>query len=41
MFGTNIECNFREDYRVADDTTMYAGSTGDGEQDTIYIDNET
>ena len=40
MFGTNIECNFREDYRVADDTTMYAGSTGDGEPDTIYLDNE-
>ena len=38
MFGTNIECNFREDYRVADDTTMYAGSTGGREQDSIYLD---
>ena len=30
MFGLNIEVNFREDYREADDEIMFQGATGDG-----------
>lgn len=30
MFGLNIEVNFREDYREADDEIMFAGQTGTG-----------
>lgn len=29
MFGLNIECNFREDYREADDEVMFEGETGE------------
>lgn len=29
MFGLNIEVNFREDYREADDEVMFPGETGD------------
>ena len=28
MFGLNIEVNFREDYREADDEIMFQGATG-------------
>lgn len=28
MFGLDIECNFREDYREADDEVMFDGETG-------------
>lgn len=42
MFGLNIECNFREDYREADDEVMFEGMTGDrGSMDTMAIDLRT
>lgn len=41
MFGTEIECNFREDYREADDEIMFSGDTGDGGADTLAIDLRT
>ena len=30
MFGLNIECDFRDDFREADDETMFPGDTGGG-----------
>lgn len=30
MFGLDIDCNFREDFREADDETMFAGDSGGG-----------
>lgn len=42
MFGLNIECNFREDYREADDEVMFEGMTGErGSMDTMAIDLRT
>lgn len=41
MFGTQIECNFREDYREADDEIMFSGDTGDGSADVMAIDIRT
>lgn len=42
MFGLNIECNFREDYREADDEIMFEGATGEqGSMDTMAIDLRT
>lgn len=41
MFGLNIEVNYREDYREADDEVVFSGETGDGSQDTIAIDLRT
>lgn len=42
MFGLNIECNFREDYREADDEVMFEGMTGDrGSMDNMAIDLRT
>lgn len=42
MFGLNIECNFREDYREADDEMMFEGATGEqGTMDTMAIDLRT
>ena len=44
MFGLNIECNFREDYREADDEVMFAGETGNdeyNEMDDMVIDLRT
>lgn len=41
MFGLNIECNFREDYREADDEMMFAGDTGDKSLDTMAVDLRT
>lgn len=29
MFGLNIECNFRDDFREMDDEVMFSGDTGD------------
>ena len=29
MFGLEIECNFRDDFREADDETMFEGDTGE------------
>jgi len=41
MFGLEIEVNYREDYREADDEVMISGQTGDGEADTLAIDLRT
>ena len=41
MFGTNIEVNYREDYREADDEIMFSGATGDGSADGMVIDLRT
>ena len=35
MFGLNIQCNYREDYREIEDEIVIEGNTGDGELDTI------
>ena len=32
MFGLNIECNFREDFREADDEIIFHGETGENEE---------
>ena len=41
MFGLNIECDYREDYREADDETMFAGQSGDRSLDDTVIDLRT
>ena len=42
MFGLDIECNFREDYREADDEVMFEGETGDnGKMRDMAIDLRT
>lgn len=41
MFGLNIECNYREDYREADDEVMFSGDTGDGSVEDMAIDIRT
>ena len=35
MFGLNIECNFREDYREVEGDIMLEGETGDNELDNV------
>ena len=42
MFGLNISCDFREDYRETDDELMIEGETGhEGEVDTLTTDFRT
>lgn len=41
MFGTDIEVNYREDYREADDEVMFAGETGDGNLSDMAVDIRT
>lgn len=41
MFGTDIEVNYREDYREADDEVMFAGETGDGDTSDMAVDIRT
>ena len=41
MFGLDIECNYREDYREADDEVMFSGETGDESMKDIAIDLRT
>lgn len=41
MFGLDIEVDYREDYREADDEVMFSGETGDGGEDTMAIDLRT
>ena len=41
MFGTNIEVNYRQDYREADDELMFAGATGDNSADIMAVDVRT
>lgn len=39
-FG-NVECNYREDFREADDETMISGQTGDGAITDMVVDMRT
>lgn len=41
MFGLNIEVNYREDYREADDEIMLDGATGEHDLKTIITDLRT
>lgn len=41
MFGTDIEVNYREDFREADDEVMFSGETGTGEEHDMAIDLRT
>lgn len=41
MFGLEIECDYREDYREMDDETMFSGETGDGGLDDVVYDIRT
>ena len=41
MFGLDIEVDYREDYREADDEMMFAGDTGDGKASPMAIDIRT
>ena len=41
MFGLEIEVNYREDYREADDEVMFSGETGDGSADILATDLRT
>lgn len=41
MFGLEIEVNFRQDYREADDEVMFSGLTGDGTSADMAIDIRT
>jgi len=41
MFGLNIEVDYREDFREADDEVMFSGQTGDGSQHDMAIDLRT
>lgn len=41
MFGLDIDCQFREDYREADDEMMFAGETGDEGMSALAVDLRT
>ena len=41
MFNLNIEVNYRQDYREADDEVMFAGDSGDGSANDMVIDLRT
>lgn len=41
MFGLNIECNYRQDYREVDDEFMLPGDTSDNTTDTMATDVKT
>ena len=41
MFDLNIEVNYRQDYREADDEVMFAGDSGDGSANDMVIDLRT
>lgn len=41
MFGLDIYCDYREDYREADDETMFAGESGDKGMTDMAIDLRT
>lgn len=41
MFGLDIEVDYREDYREADDEVMFAGESGDDGQSDMVIDLRT
>lgn len=41
MFGLDIEVNYRQDYREADDEVMFSGDTGDGSSTVMATDLRT
>lgn len=41
MFNLNIEVNYRQDYREADDEVMFAGDSGDGGTSDMVVDLRT
>ena len=41
MFGLNIDVDYREDFREADDEIMFTGATGGGEQKTMAVNLRT
>ena len=41
MFGLDIDCDYREDYREADDAIMFAGESGDEGMTDMAIDLRT
>lgn len=41
MFGLNIDVDYREDFREADDETMFAGQSGDGKMKDMVVDLRT
>lgn len=41
MFGLDIEVDYREDFREADDEVMFSGQTGDGKASNMMIDLRT
>lgn len=41
MFGLNIDVDYREDFREADDEIMFTGATGGSEQKTMAVDLRT
>lgn len=41
MFGTEIEVNYREDFREADDEVMFSGETGSGDFTDMAVDLRT
>lgn len=41
MFGLNIECNYREDYREADDEVMFDSATGNYDMKDMVVDLRT
>lgn len=41
MFDLNIEVNYRQDYREADDEVMFAGDSGDGSANDMVVDLRT
>ena len=41
MFGLDIEVNYRQDYREADDEVMFSGLTGDGSNADMAVDIRT
>lgn len=41
MFGLNVEVDYREDFREADDETMFTGDSGDGKMKDMVVDLRT
>ncbi len=41
LFGLDIDVDYREDFREADDETMFTGQSGDGKQKDMAIDLRT
>lgn len=41
IFGLNVDVDYREDFREADDETMFAGQTGDGKMKDMVVDLRT